>query len=226
MKTMNAVYLGKIKFDEAWGLQKRIHQAIRESKIDSTVLFLEHPHTFTIGKTGKKEHLLLSEVDLKKEKIFYSKIDRGGDITYHGPGQLVVYPILRLEGKDRDLHKYLRKLEDVVIEFLSLYNLQSERIENLTGVWVNNEKIAAIGIKMSRWISMHGLALNINPDLSYFQKIIPCGISDKTVCSLSSILKKEYTVDEIKNNFYTAFKRIFSVDLEFMNINKINELVE
>jgi lipoyl(octanoyl) transferase len=226
MKTVQAVFIDEISFDDAWGLQKKIHHSIHKSGLSNTVLFLQHPHTFTIGKTGKMEHLLLAESELKKDKIYFSKIDRGGDITYHGPGQFVVYPILKLEGNERDLHKYLRKLEDLVIVFLKNYKISANRIDGLTGVWVDNKKIAAIGIKMSRWISMHGLAININTDLNYFNKIIPCGISDKKVCSLSSILGKNYEVDEIKNNFYTAFKEVFSVDLHFISYNEIKKQVE
>lgn len=223
MKKIQASYIPEIAFQDAWNLQKMIFEKIKRENYPDTVLFLQHPHTFTLGKTGDMSHLLLNERDLEEEKIYFSKIDRGGDITYHGPGQLVVYPLIRLTDKEKDVHLYLRKLEELIISFLEKYNVSGKRIEGLTGVWVMEQKIAAIGIKVSRWITMHGLALNIATDLGFFSKIVPCGIKDKAVCSLNSLLGTNYMVEDILNNFYTAFQDVFSVDLEFLDIEEIKE---
>lgn len=207
--------LGSIDYQECWTHQEVIFKknvAIKlanrkENKDDPTtnhLIFCEHPHVYTLGKSGDQSHLLIDQQKLKERNATFYKIDRGGDITYHGPGQLVVYPILDLESFFTDIHKYLRYLEEGVIETLNHFGISAGRIEGLTGVWINvdnkkpSKKICAMGVRCSRWITMHGLALNINPDLSYFNNIVPCGISDKAVTSMQNELQKEVTMEEVK----------------------------
>lgn len=205
--------LGLIDYQEAWDLQKEIHQLHFDNNIDDVLFLLEHPHTYTLGKTAHRENLVGDDNYLKEHKISVYDIDRGGDITYHGPGQLVGYPIIDLTKWQRDTHKYLRALEDVIISVCKDYGLDAGRIEHLTGVWIDDRKIAAIGIKVSRWITMHGFAFNINTDLDLFSGIIPCGITDKAVTSLSNELKlAEVPLSEVREKLVYHFKRIFNYD--------------
>lgn len=205
--------LGLIDYQEAWDLQKEIHQLHFDNNIDDVLFLLEHPHTYTLGKTAHRENLVGDDNYLKEHKISVYDIDRGGDITYHGPGQLVGYPIIDLTKWQRDTHKYLRALEDVIISVCKDYGLDAGRIEHLTGVWIDDRKIAAIGIKVSRWITMHGFAFNINTDLELFSGIIPCGITDKAVTSLSNELKlAEVPLSEVREKLVYHFKRIFNYD--------------
>lgn len=169
------------------------------------LLLCEHPHTYTLGKSGKPEHLLLDEAGLSRQKAAFYRINRGGDITYHGPGQLVGYPILDLDNFRPDIHWYLRTLEEAVIRTLADYGLLAGRIPGLTGVWLDFEegaarprKICALGVKCSRWVTLHGFALNVDPDLSYFSHIIPCGIADKAVTSLRQELGRPVAVAEVQ----------------------------
>ena len=188
--------LGLIDYQECWDTQTKLFDAIIHQKI-----FCEHPHVYTLGKSGDEKNLLISKKDQKSKNVTFYKTNRGGDITYHGPGQLVVYPILDLDYFFTDIHKYLRLLEETVIMTLAEYGLKGERIEGLTGVWVNHQdnsrKICAIGVKSSRWVTMHGFALNVNNDLSYFENIIPCGISNKSVTSIGKELGNEVDKSEI-----------------------------
>ena len=169
------------------------------------LLLCEHPHTYTLGKSGRPEHLLLDEAGLARHDAHFHRVNRGGDITYHGPGQLVGYPILDLHNFRPDIHWYLRTLEEAVIQTLAEYNVLAGRIAGLTGVWLDfgedaarPRKICALGVKCSRWVTMHGFALNVNPDLSYFNHIIPCGIPDKAVTSLSQELGRPVTVADVR----------------------------
>ena len=190
-------------YKEAWDYQENIFRQTVNIKIENRkrhpqeqlptpnyLLFCEHPHVYTLGKSGKEENLLLDKKGLKKEGAHYYKINRGGDITYHGPGQLVVYPILDLDNFFTDIHKYLRLLEEAIILTLAEFGIDSGRIDGLTGVWIdyngnpNPRKICAMGVKSSRWVTMHGLALNVQTNLNYFNHIIPCGIDDKAVTSM------------------------------------------
>ena len=182
------------------------------------LLFCEHPHVYTLGKSGKPEHLLLSEDQLKKMGATYYKINRGGDITYHGPGQLVGYPILDLDHFFPDIHKYLRYLEEVFIKVMADYGLQGERSPGETGVWLDvgkptARKILALGVKASRWVTMHGWAFNVNADLNYFRNIIPCGIDDKDVTSLEKELGRKVPMEEIKEKAKHYFTEVFEVVL-------------
>lgn len=167
------------------------------------LIFCEHPHVYTLGKSGHMDNLLLDQDELNKAEATFYKINRGGDITYHGPGQLVAYPIFDLEQFFTDIHKYLRYLEEAIIQTIAHYGIKGERYEGYTGVWLDADKpearkICAMGVRCSRWVTMHGLALNVNPDLSYFKNIVPCGIDDKAVTSISKELGRPVDIEEVK----------------------------
>jgi len=202
--------LGFIDYKEAWDLQHEIHTKRVAGEVEDTFFLLEHPNTYTLGKTAHKENLKGSEEYLKVNNISVYDIDRGGDITYHGPGQIVGYPIIDLNNWSKDTHKYLRALEEVIIKTCSEYGLNCERNPKHTGVWIGDKKIAAIGIKVSRWITMHGFAFNVNTDLNLFNGIIPCGIQDKSVTSLSKELKSEISIQEVKNILLNNFSDVFN----------------
>ena len=221
----NLVYcdLGLIDYKETWDLQKSLHQFRAENKIGDLLLLLEHPHTYTLGKTADKNNLIGSNDYLSERKISVFDIDRGGDITYHGPGQIVGYPILNLTDWIQDTHKYLRALEQVIINVCIDYGLQGKRVEKYTGVWLDEKKICAIGIKVSRWITMHGFAFNVNTDLDYFSGIIPCGISDKQVTSLKHELKREINTQEIKEKIISNFLKVF--DFNQVEIKSLDEII-
>ncbi len=197
--------LGTVSYQEAWDLQRTIHLMRTSGAIEDTLLLLEHPHTYTLGKTADRTNLIGSEEYLEKNGISVFEIDRGGDITYHGPGQIVGYPIIDLNKWKPDTHLYLRNLEEVIIKVLAEYGIESGRKPEYTGVWVGESKIAAIGIRVSRWVTMHGFAFNINTDLELFNGIIPCGIKDKEVTSLSRLLKREIKIDEVKQKLRDQF---------------------
>ena len=208
-KNFNYCDLGKIDYQSAWDLQKEIFDLRLHNKIDDTFFLLEHPHTYTLGKVAEKENLISTNEQLKELGISVYEIDRGGDITYHGPGQIVGYPIINLSDWKEDTHEYLRALEEVIIKTCAEYGLSTNRNPKYTGVWLGEKKIAAIGIKVSRWITMHGFAFNVNTDLNYFGGIIPCGIRDKDVTSLKHELGKEIEVDEAKEKLVKNFQNVF-----------------
>ncbi len=197
--------------DEKRAEQRRDSDA--QKKLNDVLLFVEHPHVYTLGKNGQKEHLLRSMAELQKLEAEFIEIDRGGDITYHGPGQIVGYPILDLEHYFTDMHKYLRYLEEVIIRVCSDYDITAHRINGATGVWVDNQKICALGIRCSRWVTMHGFALNVNTDLSYFQNIVPCGICDKSVTSLQQLLGGEVDAEEVKKKITQHFQDVFQTSV-------------
>jgi len=218
--------LGLIDYKDAWDLQKSIHQLRVENKIDDVLFLLEHPHTYTLGKIAHKENLVGSEKYLNDNDISVYDIDRGGDITYHGPGQIVGYPIINLTNWHQDTHKYLRAIEEVIIRVCVEYNLTGSRVDKYTGVWIEDRKICAIGIKVSRWITMHGFAFNVNTDLKLFNGIIPCGITDKDVTSLNRELKKEIPINEIKEKIIHHFSNIFLYEqIEFKSKEEILSLI-
>ena len=221
--------LGLIDFKEAWDYQTQLFDATIAIKMDNRrdennkkitsnyLLFCEHPHVFTLGKSGKETHLLLNENSLKARGATYYKINRGGDITYHGPGQLVAYPIFDLDHFFTDIHKYLRFLEEAVIRTLAEYDIIAERVEGLTGVWVDGtkptaRKICAMGVKCSRWVTMHGIALNVKSDLSYFKNIVPCGINDKAVTSIQNELGKEIDMNDVKQKLKINLSKVFNYE--------------
>ena len=219
----------KIKdYKETWEYQTSLLQEIVDVKIDNRrnggeketknyFLFVEHPHVYTLGKSGDLSNLLLNERQLKEKGATFYKINRGGDITYHGPGQIVGYPILDLENFFTDIHKYLRLLEESIILTIAEYGLTGERSVGETGVWLDAgtpfaRKICALGIRSSRWVTMHGFALNVNTNLGYFDHIIPCGIRGKAVASMEAELGKKLNLEEVKTKILTHFKALFEID--------------
>ncbi len=222
--------LGIIDYKEAWDYQEKIFKKVVEQKLNnretknqeqtqSHLIFCEHPHVFTLGKSGSENNLLINESQLKEKQATYYKINRGGDITYHGPGQLVGYPIFDLDNFFTDIHKYLRFLEEVTILTLDEYGIKGERIEGLTGVWLDaknpakTRKICALGVHASRWVTMHGFAFNINTDINYFNNIIPCGITDKAVTSLDIELNRKVDMAEVKEKMKKHFSELFEIEL-------------
>lgn len=211
---VNVVNLGLTDYKFAWDLQRGIFDLRAEGKISDVLLLTEHKDVYTLGKSSDVHHLLAGEEELQTSGVEVFHVDRGGDVTYHGPGQLVGYPIIDLTGYYRDIHRYLRAVEEVIIQTLTEYGIHSRRAEKYTGVWVGNDKIAAIGVKVSRWITMHGFALNVNTDLSYFDRIIPCGIFHKGITSLERLLGKKISLNEISSVLAQKFGEVFGVQVE------------
>ena len=211
-RILNYCDLDFIDYQEAWDLQKDILNLRVDEKVNDVLFLLEHPHTYTLGKVADKKNLISSENYLHENKISVFDIDRGGDITYHGPGQIVGYPIMDLKKWKQDTHKYLRSLEEVIIKTSAEYGLKGIRDPKYTGVWIEDRKIAAIGIKVSRWVTMHGFAFNVNTDLDFFSGIIPCGITDKGVTSLKNELSRPIDISEVKEKLVNNFKIIFEYE--------------
>lgn len=225
--------LGGIEYGEAWELQERLMKTGLEVKAkkfkneaDTTlgdtnhyILFCEHPHVYTLGKSGDKENLLVNDTRMRELDATFYKTNRGGDITYHGPGQIVGYPILDLEKYYTDLGKYMRSLEEVIINTIAHYGIKGGRLEGATGVWIDEHdatkarKICAMGVRSSRWITMHGFALNVNTDMRYFDNIVPCGIKDKKVTSIEQELGKQVDFEEAKQVLLKEFSNVFAADL-------------
>ncbi|MEE3715358.1 lipoyl(octanoyl) transferase LipB [Tumidithrix elongata RA019] len=198
-----------IPYLTAWQWQRELMLARQQdSQLSDVLLLMEHPPVYTLGQGSSLEFL---KFDLSNPEIECHRIERGGEVTYHAPGQIVGYPILNLNAYKRDLHWYLRQLEQVIIHVLEQYSLSPSRIQGLTGVWVDGQKIAQIGIKVSRWITMHGFALNVNMDLAGFERIVPCGISDRTCCSLSQFIPN-VELANVRNQVAEAFAEIFEID--------------
>ena len=224
--------LGLTDYKEAWDYQERLHRGIVQVKLanrdqpdegqvptDNYLIFCQHPHVYTLGKSGDQSNLLLDEKGLEEKNASFYQIDRGGDITYHGPGQIVGYPILDLENFFTDIHIYLRTLEEIAILTCADYGVKAGRIKGLTGVWLDYEqqvhprKICAIGVRSSHWVTMHGFAFNIQPDLSYFNHIIPCGIPDKAVTSLSAETGRIIDLQEVEGHLKVHFCSLFGSTL-------------
>jgi lipoyl(octanoyl) transferase len=229
---------GLIDYQQAWDKQEELFSSTVKLKMEirkrqtvaagapddeetptpNYVVFCEHPHVYTLGKSGKPEHLLLDEQGLKEKGATYYAINRGGDITYHGPGQIVSYPIIDLDNFFTDIHLYLRTLEEAVILTLAHYGLKAGRYPGYTGVWFdadneNARKICALGVRCSRWVTMHGLAFNVNPDLDYFKNIIPCGIDDKAVTSMQQELGHEVDINEVKKILTHHISVLFDMEM-------------
>ncbi|MGB5383200.1 MAG: lipoyl(octanoyl) transferase LipB [Lutimonas sp.] len=227
MEKIELIELGLKGYQEAWDFQQKLHQGIIDIKLanrkrDSKeknpnyFIFTEHPHVYTLGKSGDISNLLLNEAQLSEKGIQFVKTNRGGDITYHGPGQIVGYPILNLEDFSPDIHLYMRNLEEVMIRTLDEYGLKGSRSEGETGVWLDvgtpfARKICAMGVRTSRWVTMHGFALNVNANLGYFDHIIPCGIKGKAVTSLEAELNRKVSMDEVKSKILHHFSAIFDI---------------
>lgn len=229
-KQVKLIDLGEKDYKDTWDYQEQLFQSILDVKVknrregteeptDNYFLFVEHPHVYTLGKSGHIENLLLSEEQLKAKGVTFYKINRGGDITYHGPGQIVGYPIIDLENFFTDIHKYLRLLEETMILVLSDYGIEAGRSEGETGVWLGigtpfPRKICAMGVRASRWVTMHGFALNVNSDLGYFDNIIPCGIKGKGVTSLNVELGVDYVdEDEVRDKIIKYFSELFEAQI-------------
>ena len=231
-KETQFIDLGLVPYGEAWSYQTGLFDKILDTKIKNRdlphdrqvatpnyLIFCEHPHVYTLGKSGEEKNLLMAKEDLASIGASYYAINRGGDITYHGPGQLVAYPILDLENFFTDIHRYMRLLEEAVIQTLHNFSINSGRIAGATGVWLDWEdekrarKICAMGVKTSRWVTLHGLALNVNPDLNYFKHIVPCGIDDKAVTSMEKELGTRQDLEEIKKNLLQQMATVFEMTL-------------
>lgn len=227
-KSVQLQDLGQKDYKDTWDFQEELFAAIVAQKVakrenpeihtSNHFLFVEHPHVYTLGKSGDLSNLLLSEKQLAEKGATFYKINRGGDITYHGPGQIVGYPILDLENFFTDIHKYLRFLEEAIILTLAEYGLQSERSQGETGVWLGvgtpfARKICAMGVRASRWVTMHGFALNANADLGYFDNIIPCGIKGKAVTSMHVELGREVDEEEVKQKIVKHFADLFEAEM-------------
>ncbi len=223
--------LGTIDYKKAWDIQEyffskavaaklknRASPEVLREQASHILFFCEHPHVYTLGKSGSEKHLLINEQTLSSRGATFYRINRGGDITYHGPGQLVGYPIFDLDYFFTDIHKYMRLLEEVIIRTLDEYLIKAGRIKGLTGVWLDPDsprarKICAFGIRCSRWVTMHGFSFNVNTDLSYFRDIIPCGIADKSVTSLSKELGTTVDIGEVKSKLKKYFSEIFEIEI-------------
>ena len=227
------INLGLIDYQDAWDYQTSLFQKVLDVKSENRsrpegqqhptenfLLFCQHPHVYTLGKSGKENNLLVKADELKSIGATYYHINRGGDITYHGPGQIVGYPIIDLENFFTDIHKYMRLLEEAVIQTIDEFGVNGARIPGLTGVWVGHDnkesarKICALGVKTSRWVTMHGFALNVNTDLNYFSHIIPCGINDKAVTSLQKELGREVDINEVEEILKNKIAGLFGMRLE------------
>ncbi|MBC7447146.1 MAG: lipoyl(octanoyl) transferase LipB [Hymenobacteraceae bacterium] len=233
MPTLHVQHLGLTAYPAAWAYQEQLMAAAgalkaanrelpagAQTPIPNYLLTVEHPPVYTLGKSGKPEHLLLDEAGLAAVGATFVPVNRGGDITFHGPGALVVYPIFDLDQFFTDIHRYLRTLEEAVIRVLAQYGLTAGRIAGLTGVWLdfaagapNPRKICAMGVKASRWITMHGLSLNVNTDLTYFTRIVPCGIADKAVTSMQAELGRVVPSDEVRDRLVTALAEQFAATI-------------
>lgn len=213
MKT-NLVNLGTMEYQACVELQTKVLEAVASGKLDNTLLIVQHPAVLTLGASFHEENLLLTKAQYESRGIALHTTDRGGDVTYHCPNQLVAYPIFDVSQFGKDLHRWLRDIEEVVIRTIGAFGLEGYRFPPNTGVWVKDRKVAAIGIKIKRWVSMHGLALNCSNDLGPFELIVPCGIRSHGVTSISRELGKDVTVEETVPALQHAFENVFNLDIE------------
>ncbi|MQY64890.1 MAG: lipoyl(octanoyl) transferase LipB [Clostridia bacterium] len=206
--------LGLVSYEKAYDLQRKLHKFRREGRIDDVLILLEHEPVVTMGRGGKRDNILVSDELLQSKGIRVFEIDRGGDVTLHCPGQLVGYPILDLKIYGKNIHRYLRNLEEVIIRSLKVYGINGQRIENHTGVWVGGRKVASIGIGIKGWVTFHGFALNINSDLSYFSLIRPCGFESRMVTSMSEILGRSVEPKDFRRQLIEQFREVFNLQME------------
>ena len=206
--------LGLVDYAVAWELQRRAVAARIADEIPDTLILVEHPHVYTLGRSGRAENVLVDEAALTAAGTQLFWVDRGGDVTYHGPGQLVGYPIVHLARLGKDTHQHLRRIEETLIRALADFGLAGRRDPEYTGVWVGSEKIAAIGVRVSRWVTSHGFALNVDPDLRYFANIVPCGIRQRGVTSLATLLDRTVTRAEAEAAVLRHFAEVFDVTVE------------
>jgi lipoyl(octanoyl) transferase len=204
-----AHWLGVIQYDDGLRLQERAVERLRSGEAPEQLLLLEHPHVFTLGRGADSSNILANRQQLKSNSVEVHETGRGGDVTYHGPGQLVGYPIVDLKPDRCDVHRYVRDIEEVIIRTIAEFGINGTRIPGLTGVWVENEKIGAIGVRIARWITSHGFALNVNTDLSFFKMIVPCGITDKGVTSLSTLIGRYIELQDVASICAQKFAEVF-----------------
>ena len=230
MNRCHTIDLGLIGYAEAWALQKRIVAARKASAIEDVLLVCEHPHVITQGRNGKREHLLASEHVLRQKGVEYYETSRGGDITYHGPGQIVGYPILNLGAIRRDVVWYLRMLEEAMIRATSEFGIAAERVAGKTGIWVKSgdteEKLAAIGVHISRWVTSHGFAYNVSTDLRYFDLIVPCGIADRKATSLEKLLGRSVEQEEVAPRIARHLGELFGLEMQEASKQELLERLE
>ncbi len=210
-----AAWLGRIDYRRALDLQMRICASLKLGRGPDVLLLLEHPPTITLGRNGKWHNLLVSDETLRARGVERFETDRGGDITFHGPGQIVGYPILKLEAPERDVHRYMRNLEECLIRTLRAFGIEGGRDGRFTGVWTSQGKVAAMGVHISRWITRHGFALNVNTDLAYYDLIVPCGITGKQVTSMERLLSRPVNLGEVVNKVAVEFASVFGRRLEW-----------
>ncbi len=218
--------LGRTRFAETWKLQQQLWDLRHRGSVGDLLLFTEHEHVYTIGKGGDENHLLANDEELSRTGAEMFRIDRGGDVTYHGPGQIVGYPILDLSVSQPDIHRYLRNLEEVIILTLREFAIEGGREEGMTGVWVGGNKVAALGVKVSRWVTMHGFSLNVNTDLSRFDRIIPCGIFHKGVTSMERLLGHSVELSEVRTRLAAAFGGVFGTDMNPGSLSEMKNLLQ
>jgi lipoyl(octanoyl) transferase len=209
IKDCLALWLGRVAYPEALDLQMRLSAAKKQGYARDVLLLLEHPPTITMGRNARREHLLVSPEQLKRRGIGLCEVDRGGDITFHGPGQLVGYPILLLEKEERDIRRYMRNLEESLIRLLAGYGIQGSHDSGFIGVWTAKGKIGALGVHISRWITRHGFALNVNTDMSFYSYIVPCGITGRGVSSMSGHLSRTLDLSEVAERYMDEFGVLF-----------------
>ncbi|MCI0491056.1 MAG: lipoyl(octanoyl) transferase LipB [Blastocatellia bacterium] len=207
------VRLGLTSYDDALEMQQQAVERLRSGEDTERLFLLEHPHVFTLGRGADGANILADEAQLESLSIEVHETGRGGDVTYHGPGQLVGYPIINLKPDRCDVHRYVRDIEEVLIRSIADFGIKGDRIEGLTGVWVGDEKIAAIGVRIARWITSHGFALNVNTDLDYFRLIVPCGITNKGVTSLARLLGRPVDMNEVTRSVAVHFGEVFERDM-------------
>ncbi len=210
-KRCQVIQIGRIEYNNAYSIQKELVAKRISGQIPDTLILLEHEPVITVGRGGSLSNVIISEDERLKEKIALFKINRGGDVTYHGPGQLVGYPILDLNGYGRDIHKFLRLLEEVIIKVLAGYGLKALRLRGLTGVWVGRKKIASIGVGVRKWISFHGFGLNVAPDMRYFSFINPCGLGDGKMTSMKELLLCDLPLEDVQEKVIKNFSEVFNV---------------
>jgi lipoyl(octanoyl) transferase len=212
MRTIEVRRLGSVPYADALALQRSLVEDRRAGRVDDLLLLLEHPHVLTLGVRGDRgrSHILATPEALESRGVEVHETGRGGDITYHGPGQIVGYPIIDLQPDRCDVHRYVRDLEEVLIRTASDYGVEAGRVEGLTGVWVGREKLAAIGVRISRWVTSHGFALNVTTDLEYFNLIVPCGIADRSVTSLARLLGRPVSRIEVEDRIAAHFGEVFA----------------
>jgi lipoyl(octanoyl) transferase len=230
LKSCLTIDLGLMGYAEAWALQKRVVAARKSGLVEHVLLFCEHPHVITLGRNGKREHLLASENVLRQKGVEFFETSRGGDITYHGPGQIVGYPILNLGAIRRDVVWYVRMLEEAMICATAEFGITAERVAGKTGIWARcestEEKLAAIGVHISRWVTSHGFAYNVSTDLRFFDLIVPCGIADRKATSLEKLLERNVEPDDVAPRIATHLGKLFGLEMKEASKMELLEKLE